>query len=330
MLNVGRREFITLIGGAAAASSVSWPLAARAQQPKMLRVGYSGILPREAPHYAAFEKRMAELGYQQGQNFTFEYIQAPSIEGYELTYRELAARKVDIMLAAGNEPALRAARAVGGATPIVFIALDFDPVERGYVASLSHPGSNTTGIFVSQLELAGKRIELLREAFPKARRVGLLWDAASQEQAVAAETVAGKLSFEPRLLELIGQPPNYAATLMPMDEWPSEPIMIPASPLFLRDRATIARLLLERGTPSICALREVMETGALMSYGVNLVDVFRDVAAFVDQVARGAKAGDIPMRAPSHFHTAFNLKTAKALGLDFPPMLLARADEVIE
>src|SRR6266404_1210833 len=206
-----RREFITLLGGAAAA----WPLTARAQQPKMLRVGYSGILPREAPHYAAFEKRMAELGYQQGRNFTFEYIQAPSIEGYELTYRELAARKVDIMLAAGNEPALRAARAASGAAPIVFIALDFDPAEKGYVASLSRPGGNSTGIFVSQLELAGKRVELLREAFPKAYRIGLLWDSASHDQAVAAAAVAGKLGFEPQLLELIGEPPNYSAALMP-------------------------------------------------------------------------------------------------------------------
>src|SRR5215831_18418232 len=107
--HVGRREFITLLGGAAL-----WPLAARAQ-PKMLRVGYSGMLPREAPHYAAFEKRMAELGYQEGRNFAFEYIQAPSIEGYEVTYRELAARKVDVLLAAGNEPALRAARSAAGA-----------------------------------------------------------------------------------------------------------------------------------------------------------------------------------------------------------------------
>jgi putative ABC transport system substrate-binding protein len=117
---------------------------------------------------------------------------------------------------------------------------------------------------------------------------------------------------------------------MRMDDSPGEPVMIPASPLALRDRAIIARLLLERRTPSICAFREVMETGALMSYGVNLADVFREVAAFVDQVARGGKAGDIPMRAPSHFHIAFNLKTAKALGLEIPPMLLARADEVIE
>ena len=135
-----RRDFITLLGGAVAA----WPLAARAQPPKMLRVGYSGMLPREAPHYAAFEKRMAELGYQEGRNFAFEYIQAPSIEGYELIYRELAARNVDILLAAGNEPALRAARAAAGTTPIAFIALDFDPVEKGYVASLSRPGGNCT------------------------------------------------------------------------------------------------------------------------------------------------------------------------------------------
>jgi putative ABC transport system substrate-binding protein len=320
-----RREFIALLGGAAAA----WPPAARAQ-PKMLRVGYSGILPREAPHYAAFEKRMAELGYQQGRNFKFEYIQAPSIEGYELTYRELAARKVDIMLAAGNEPALRAARAAAGAVPIVFIAIDFDPVEKGYVASLSRPGGNMTGIFVSQLELAGKRIEILRDAFPQARRVGLLWDASSREQASAAAAAAEKLRFEARWLELIGEPPQYAAALMPMDDSSGEPITIPASPLFLRDRATIARLLIERRTPSICAFREVMEAGALMSYGVNLVDVFGDAAVFVDQVARGAKAGNVPMRGPSHFHTAFNLKTANALGLDIAPTLLARADEVIE
>jgi putative tryptophan/tyrosine transport system substrate-binding protein len=326
---VTRRDFIALLGGTAVAV---WPLAAaRAQQQnKILRVGYSGMLPRDAPHYAAFEKRMAELGYQQGRNFAFEYIQAPSIEGYELTYRQLAVRKVDIMLAAGNEPALRAARAAAGDTPIVFIALDFDPVEKGYVASLSRPGGNSTGIFVSQLELAGKRVELLREAFPNARRVGLLWDSASHEQAVAAAAVAGKLGFEPRLLEVIGQPPNYAAALMPMDQSPGEPVMIPASPLALRDRVTITSLLLERRTPSICAFREVMEAGALISYGVNLVDVFRDIAAFVDQVARGGKAGDVPMREPSHFHTAFNLKTATALGLALSPTLLARADEVIE
>jgi putative ABC transport system substrate-binding protein len=320
-----RREFVSLLGAAAA-----WPLAARAQQPKMLRVGYSGILPPGAPHYVAFERRMAELGYQRGRNFEFEYIQSQGIEGYEQTYRELVARRVDILLAAGNEPALRAAQAARAAAPIVFIALDFDPVARGYVTSLSRPGNNSTGIFVSQLELAGKRIELLREALPKARRVGLLWDAASREQAEAAAAAARRFGFEPRLLELAGQPPDHAAALMPMDRSPGEPVMIPASPLALRDRAIIVRLLLERRSPSIAAFREVMEAGALISYGVKLVDLFRDAATFVDQVAKGARAGEVPMRAPSHYHTGFNLKTAKALGIEVPPMLLARADEVVE
>jgi ABC-type uncharacterized transport system substrate-binding protein len=146
---------------------------------------------------------------------------------------------------------------------------------------------------------------------------------------ISLKEIQGETSW-PRLLEVIGQPPNYAAALMPMEQWPGDPIMIPASPLALRDRATIVRLLLDRRSPSICAFREVMEAGALFSYGVNLVDVFRDVAAVVDQVARLGNAGEIPMRAPSHFHTAVNLKTAKALGLQIPDRLLALADEVIE
>jgi putative ABC transport system substrate-binding protein len=142
--------------------------------------------------------------------------------------------------------------------------------------------------------------------------------------------VARQLGFEPRLLEVAGHSPDYAAALTAMNDAPGEPVTVPASPTFLRDRAKLTELLIERRTPSICAFREVMEAGALMSYGVNLVDVFRDVANVVDQVAKGAKAGETPMRQLSHFHTAFNLKTAKALGLELSPMLLARADEIIE
>src|ERR1700694_4334814 len=131
-----RREFITLLGGAA----VAWPLAAHAQQAaRVFRVGFVGIQPFDAPIYVAFRKRMAELGYQDGRNFTFEYVQTPSLDAYDASFRELAARKPDIILAAGNEPALRAARAAAGTVPIVFLAIDFDPVERGYVASLARP-----------------------------------------------------------------------------------------------------------------------------------------------------------------------------------------------
>jgi putative tryptophan/tyrosine transport system substrate-binding protein len=147
-----RRGFIALAGGAA-----TWPLVARAQiQPKMLRVGFVGVQPRESPVYGNFLKRMAELGYQEGRNFAFEYIQTPDIEGYEKNYRELAARKVDVFLAVGNERALRAALLAAEGKPIAFLAVDFDPLARGYVASLSRPGGNVTGIFVRQLEARRK------------------------------------------------------------------------------------------------------------------------------------------------------------------------------
>jgi putative ABC transport system substrate-binding protein len=179
---IGRREFISLLGGA-----VALPLAARAQQqPKMLRVGFVGMQPRESPLYANFLKRMAELGYQEGRNFTFDYIQTPNIEGYEKNYRELATRKVDMFLAVGNEPALLAALSVADGKPIAFLAVDFDPLATGYVANLSHPGGNVTGIFVREIELAAKRVEIAREAFPRATLVGIAFDTLSHEQGDAA------------------------------------------------------------------------------------------------------------------------------------------------
>jgi putative ABC transport system substrate-binding protein len=154
-----RRDFITLVGGAAIMPSFSRPLAARAEaKPKMLRVGYVGVQSPDAPLYKAFRDRMAELGYQDGRNFNFEYIQTPDIEGYGPAYRELAARKVDVFFAVG-EPGLRAAQAAAGALPIALLAVDFDPMAKGYVASLARPGGNVTGIVVQQMELAAKRIE---------------------------------------------------------------------------------------------------------------------------------------------------------------------------
>src|SRR5258708_15776068 len=174
-----RREFITLLGGA----TIAGPLAARAQQqPKMLRLGFVGIQPRASPLYTAFLKRMAELGYQEGRNFAFEYIQTPDIEGYEKNYRELAERKVDMFLAVGNERALRAALSAADGRPIAFLAVDFDPLAKGYVANLAHPGGNVTGIFVRQLELPAKRVEIAREAFPRPTVLGIVYHTISREQ----------------------------------------------------------------------------------------------------------------------------------------------------
>jgi putative tryptophan/tyrosine transport system substrate-binding protein len=228
---IERRKFLATLGGAAAA----WPLAARAQQqPKMLRVGFVGIQPRESPFYTNFLKRMAELGYQEGRNFAFEYIQTLDIEGYQKNYRELAARKVDVFLAVGNEPALRAALSAAEGRPIAFLAIDFDPLAKGYVASLSRPGGNVTGIFVRQLELAAKRVEIAREAFPRATVIGIAFDTVSREQRDAAAEAARKLGLEPRMIEVKQQ--DYGGAFNAMDDARGQPIILPAGPMFFRDR----------------------------------------------------------------------------------------------
>src|SRR6516164_5185892 len=321
-----RREFITLLGGAAAA----WPLAASAQQqPKMLRVGFVGIQPREAPLYTTFLKRMAEFGYQEGRNFAFDYIQTPDIEGYEKNYRELAARKVDVFLAVGNERALRAALSAADGRPIAFLAIDFDPLAKGYVANLSRPGGNVTGIFVRQLELAAKRVEIAREAFPRATVLGIAFDATSREQRDAAAEAAGKLGLEPRMIEVKGEG-GYANAFGAMDDARGQPIILPAGPMFLRDRAAIAQALLERRIPSIVAFRENMEFGALISYRFDLMGLFHDIASYVHRIAGGAKPSEMPIEQSPRFFMAVNLKAAALLGVSLSDVLVARANEVIE
>jgi len=323
---VRRREFITLIAGA----TVVWPVMARAQQqPKMLHVGFVGIQPREAPVYTNFLKRMAELGYQEGRNFTFDYIQTPDVEGYEKNYRELAARKVDVFLAVGTERALRAALLAADGKPIVLLAIDFDPVARGYVASLSRPGGSVTGIFVRQLELAAKRVEIAREAFPRATVVGIAFDTISREQRDASAEAARKLGLEPRMIEIKGEQ-GYAGAFGAMDNAPGQPIILPAGPIFLRDRAAIAQALLERRIPSVAAFRENMEAGALISYGFDLMGLFYDIASYVQQIARGAKPPDTPIEQSPRFYMAVNLKTAASLGVSLSDVFVARANEVRE
>src|SRR5262249_39393416 len=225
-----RRDFITLLGGAA-----SWPFVARAQQHKMLRVGFVGMQPREAPHYRNFLRRMGELGYQEGRNFTFDYIETPNEDGYDKSYQELAARKPDVFLAAGNEPALRAALSAADGKPIAFLAVDFDPLAKGYVTNLSHPGGNVTGIFVRQIELSAKRVEIAREACPRASLVGIAFDTLSYEQGEAAAEAARKLGLEPRMIEVKGEQ-GYAGAFGAMDDARGQPIILPAGPIFLRDR----------------------------------------------------------------------------------------------
>jgi putative tryptophan/tyrosine transport system substrate-binding protein len=325
-IHMRRRDFITLLGGAAAA----WPPAVRAElQPKMLRVGFVGIQPRESPFYTNFLRRMAAFGYQEGRNFAFEYIQTPDIEGYEKNYRELAARKVDVFLAVGNERALRAALSAAEGRPIAFLAIDFDPLAKGYVANLSRPGGNVTGIFVRQLELAAKRVEIAREAFPRATVVGIAFDTVSHEQRDAAAEAARKLGLEPRMIEVKGQQ-DYGGAFNAMDDTRGQPIILPAGPMFFRDREAIAQALLERRIPSIAAFRENTEAGALISYGFDLMGLFYDIASYVHRIAGGAKPSDMPIEQSPRFYMAINLKTAALLGVSLSDVFVARANEVRE
>jgi putative tryptophan/tyrosine transport system substrate-binding protein len=320
-----RRDFISLLGAAAAA----WPLAARAQQHKMLRLGFAGMQPREAPHYKNFLGRMAELGYQEGRNFTFDYIQTPNVDGYDKSYQELAARKPDVFLAVGNEPALRAALSVADGKPIAFLAVDFDPLAKGYVANLSHPGGNVTGIFVREIELAAKRVEIAREAFPHATLVGIAFDTLTHEQGDAAADAARKLGLQPRMVEVKGEQ-SYAGAFGTMDDARGQPIILPAGGTFLRDRAAIAQALLDRRIPSIAAFRENMEAGALISYGFDLMGLFYDIASYVHRIAGGAKPSDMPIEQSPRFYMAVNLKTAASIGVALPDVFVARANEVRE
>jgi ABC-type uncharacterized transport system substrate-binding protein len=197
------------------------------------------------------------------------------------------------------------------------------------VASLSRPGGSVTGIFVRQLELAAKRVEIAREAFPRATVVGIAFDTISSEQRDAAAEAARKLGLEPRMIEVKGQQ-DYGGAFNAMDDARDQPIILPASPMFFRDREAIAQALFEHRIPSVAAFRENMEAGALISYGFDLMGLFYDIASYVHQIARGAKPFDMPIEQSPRFYMAVNLKTAASLGVSLSDVFVARANEVRE
>src|SRR6266446_4291303 len=223
----------------------------------------------------------------------------------------------------------RACRASLCGSSCTCLAVDFDPLAKGYVTNLSRPGGNVTGIFVRQLELAAKRVEIAREAFPRATVLGIVYDTISREQRDAAAEAARKLGLEPRMIEVKGEE-GYAGAFGAMDDARGQPIILPAGPMFMRDRAAIAQALLERRIPSIVAFRENTEAGALISYGIDLMGLFYDIASYVHQIARGAKPSEMPIEQSPRFYMAVNLKAAALLGVSLSDVFVARANEVIE
>jgi putative ABC transport system substrate-binding protein len=321
-----RREFIGLIGGAAA-----WPLAVRAQQPsKVLRVGTVSAQPRSTPFWRAFDQRMAEFGYQEGRNLVVDFVQVSSVEGFESGYRELSERKVDIIVASGTESALKSALAATDKVPIVMVAVDYDPITRGYVTSLARPGGNVTGVFFQQIELAMKRIQIIMDAFPRMRGAVVFWDAISADQWQAAQSAAQQLGLPLAGIEFRELPYDYDMALAQTAPEYRSGLIAMTSPFFFRDRERLADFARRNRMASMFAFRESVEAGGLLSYGPSIAGMYKRAAEYVDRIAKGTKPGDLPVEQPTKFEFVINLKTAKAIGLTVPPSLLARADEVIE
>ena len=321
-----RREFITPLGGTAA-----WPLAARAQQAdKLARIGYLGDDASSwSPWTARFVERLRELGWNEGQNIAIEYRWS---EGHGERIAEIATefvrRNVNIIVTYGG--AVAGLKQVAGAIPIVF-AIAVDPVGSGIIASLSHPGGNVTGLSVEQSDIAGKRLELLREIVPGLRRLAIMFD----EGYAAAIRENNETHAAARILGLDVVPHSIrrAQDIAPAFEAiksKADALYVAVDALVNANREQIARSALGARLPTTFNESGCVEVGGLMSYGPNFSDQFRRTAEIVDKILRGAKPGDIPVEQPTKFELSINLKTAKALGLTVPQTLLATADKVIE
>jgi putative ABC transport system substrate-binding protein len=330
MGDIRRREFVTLLGGAA----VAWPLAARAQQPaRIFKVGHieSGW-PSSSPNLlAAFRQGLRELGYIEGRNL---FIERRYGEGREELLPQLAKELVefgvDIIFAIGPPQALAAAKATNK-IPIVFVG-GGDPVAMGLVKSLAHPDGNLTGLTFVTVELASKRMQLLKDAVPGARRVAVVWNPnnlINKLELEKANATAHALDLTPLPVE-IRVLDDIAGAFSAMTDQGADAALVLSSPLTFPNRPKIVESALRSRIPTLGALREYAEAGVLMSYGPSYADHCRRAATYVDKILKGTKPGDLPVQLPTTFELVINLKTAKALGLAVPPTLLARADEVIE
>src|SRR5262245_38015259 len=323
-----RRAFIMLLGAGAAA----WPLAAQAQQPaKLPTIGYLGTAAASAwaPWTAAFVQRLHELGWTDGRTVAIQYRWA---EGRAERSAELAAElarlKVDVIVTGGN--AALASKQASSGVPIVF-ALGDDPVGMGLVASLARPGGNVTGLAMQQTEIVGKRLSLLREVIPDLRRLAIManveYPFAALEMA-EAQTAVRTLGLDAAIFE-IRRAEDIAPAFEALKDR-ADALYVVGDALVATHRIQINTFALGGRLPTIHVVREFAEAGGLMSYGANFADLFRRTAEFVDKILRGTKPSEIPVEQPTRFELIINLKTAKALGLEIPTTVLARADEVIE
>jgi putative tryptophan/tyrosine transport system substrate-binding protein len=331
MVDMRRRQVITLLGGAAAA----WPFAARAQQ--SARVRRLGVLSQGSasahptPLFQAFRQSLRDLGWVEGQNLTIEWrFSEGSDEPLPRLAAELVRLSIDIIVATPARPAL-AAKEATSTIPVVFLQVP-DPVELGIVANLARPGANVTGLSSIASDLSGKRLALLKEFMPAVSRVAVLWNRPSQGSALVVrdmELASKQIGLE---LEDIGVSTNGELK----DAFESAArarvaaVMVIDDPAIASHQFEIVQLANSVALPIFSQYSEFVKGGGLMAYGPSLTDIYRRGATFVDRILKGAKPNDLPVEQPTKFDLVINLKTAKSLGLEVPPTLLARADEVIE
>ena len=326
-----RRDFISLLGGAAAA----WPLAARAQQPAMPVVGFinAGVANASAGRVAAFRKGLSEAGYAEGQNVVVEYHWLEGhYERLQTVVTDLVRRRVAVIATPGSTEASLAAKAATATTPIVFGVAE-DPVRLGIVASLARPGGNATGINFFGVEVDTKRLGLMHEVLPKARRFAVLVNPANTAPAQATSKSL-KQAARGVGLELLffnaSTSGEIDAAFVAFGRERAEALFI-AGDAFLSSRSVqIATLAVRDRIAASYVSREMVESGLLMSYGTVFADMFRQVGIYTGSILKGIKPADLPVLQSTKFEFVLNLQTARSLNLDIPPMLLARADEVIE
>jgi putative ABC transport system substrate-binding protein len=325
-----RRDFIKVVAGSAA----TWPLVARAQQAEKLpRVGFLGPQARTnvgmVEYYRAFSSQLEKNGFREGQNIVVEYRAIDDPRGPFVAAAELVRAQPDLLVIAGPEIALQAVIGASGHIPIVMFAVNFDPIERGYVTSLAQPAGNITGVISRPLELARKQIDLLRQVFPDRNRLAVLYDTQSADQFTAAEQGAKSLNLQVQALK-VDPAYDFAGIFEAAAKGGAQLVLVQSSPAFTKHMPEIGEVAVKHRLPTMFTFRHYVDHGGLMSYGVDFPPLWRRTADYVARILKGAKPAELPIEQPTKFEFVVNLKTAKALGVTIPNGILLAADEVIE